>query len=142
MNNFALKHFIVVPLMGLLSVMLISAAHPKSKYHVKSQDLPATLKATTDNCSEIGKKKRTPGAEYVPGRSASGGAVTPADINPTEPQDFPIVRYDLGLKSRHLQSNGLSVGEVSVDTRTGEVALDGRSLYSGNQLNDCYTNSR
>lgn len=123
----------------------MSVADAKSGFHVQSENLPATLNMNNFRCREaaIEKEKRrvVPGPEYRPGRNASGAPVAPAQSDLERRDAYPVVRFDLGfnrrfrrridsfgLKQQGLRATDLSAGEVSIDTSSGEVALDGRPL--------------
>jgi len=130
---------------GFMVSGFAGAANAESGFHARSRDLPATSNSGARDCSDLTGNKQPSGAGYIRDR-----AVAPADVEPVDPESFPIVRFDLGLgnrrknqyispglKSSRLRARGLSVGEVSVDTFTGEVALDGRSLTRSKNRAGC-----
>jgi len=121
------------------------AAEAESGFHAQSRNLPATSTSNDRDCSELLRAGKTSDAGSVPDRT-----VTPADIEPMGSENFPIVRFDLGLgkrrknrlispgpKNSQMRARDLTVGEVSVDTFNGEVALDGRALTQPKTRYDC-----
>jgi len=120
---------------GFLILGFTGAAISESGFHAQSRNLPATVNSNGRDCSEFIDAEKPPGAGDLPRR------VAPADVEPVGSENFPILRFDLGLgkrqknryispgtKNSRLRARDLSVGEVSVDTFNGEVALDGRPL--------------
>jgi len=121
---------------GFLILGFTGAANSESGFHAQSRNLPAATSSNNRDCFGLTGAKKTPGADYIPDQT-----VAPADIEPVGSENFPILRFDLGLGKRQknlyispgmensrLRARDLSVGEVSVDTFNGEVALDGQPL--------------
>lgn len=156
MRYYFFKPIIVAILMSLPGVTLMSIADAKSGFHAKSENLPATLNKNSFRCRETankkGKRRVYPGPEYIPGRNVSGAAVAPAESDPAGTEAYPVVRFDLGfdrrlrrriksfgLKQGRLRATDLSAGEVSIDTSSGEVVLDGRALTQTGDRVGCRT---
>jgi len=127
-------------------VVLAGPANSQSGFHASSRDLPATLEATNSNCYEVANGTRIPGADYRPGRDIARGKIVPADVPSPKPDFYPVVRFDLGIGKRRgksvggkkrLRAKDLTVAEVSIDTSTGEVALDGQSLTPAKRYRGC-----
>ena len=129
----------------VISVLLVSgfigAANAESGFHAQSRDLPATTNSYDRGCSELTGKKTTPGFDRT---------VVPADVERVGPENFPVIRFDLGLgkrqknryispglKNSRLRARNLTAGEVSVDTYNGEVALDGQALTRSKNRYGC-----
>lgn len=132
-------------LSAFLVLGFVGAAIAESGFHAQSRDLPATSNSDGRDCSELIGVKNTPGAGYIPDKT-----VAPADIGPVRSEKFPIVRFDLGLgkrrknryispgmKNSRLRTRDLTVGEVSVDTFKGEVALDGQPITRSKNRYGC-----
>ncbi len=126
--------------------MLAVPANSKSGFHASSRNLPATLETANSNCYEVANQAKTPGADYIPGRNSAGGQITPADVPSSKRDFYPVVRFDLGFGNRRIKSAGrkkrlrakdLTVAEVSIDTSTGEVALDGQRVTSPKRYSGC-----
>ena len=134
---------------SMISVFLVlgftGAAEAESGFHAQSRDLPATSSSGGRDCSGLIRSGEITQGEYTSGRT-----VTPADIEPVGSKAYPIVRFDLGLgnrrknryispglKNNRLRARDLSVGEVSVDTFNGSVALDGQPLTRSKNRTGC-----
>ncbi len=139
------RRIFAVVMIALSAVAFISTAKSQNRFHVKSQKLPGTLEAGNPNCPELSASPDTAGVEYVPGRTASGTKLVPADVDPVKRGSYPIVRFDLNTGNRRrnrLGASGLTIGEVSIDTATGEVALDGEDLAPKKHRKGCGTPGR
>ncbi len=150
-------HVISVWFVGLSlgTMAFVDIAYSQSGFHAQSGNLPATIDQINPNCSEFENSTLTPGAEYIPGRNVAGKSVVPADVDPLRRRASPVVRFDLGLgnsrrnnykrsglKRGQLRAKNLSVGEVSIDTATGEVALDGQRLARRDSYSGCVIQGR
>lgn len=124
---------------GFLVMVGPESAHSKSRFQVKSQNLPATQSLDHNTCSE-----------FISGRTVSGTKVAPADDGQNHDTFHPIVRFDLGVgktkwkyrdrpqrRSGHLTVKNQTVGEVSIDTSSGVVALDGNAITKINPHIGC-----
>jgi len=130
------KYGVVAVMSGFLTLGFAGSANSQSGFHAKSRDLPATVNSRDRDCPEVRRPQSPPGAGYFPDRK-----LMPADVAPVGPDFFPVLRFDLGLNSQpksrlklpgnkpgRLRARDLTVGEVSVDTFNGEVAVDGQPL--------------
>jgi hypothetical protein len=136
---------------GLMATTLVSPANSQSGFHASSRNLPATLETENSNCYELATEAKAPGAEYIPGLNSAGGQIVPADV-PSQQQDFyPVVRFDLGIgkrrvkpagRKKELRARNLTVAEVSIDTSTGVVALDGQKLTPPKRYSGCDSRAR
>ncbi len=136
---------------GLAVVIFVGPANSQSGFHASSGNLPATLEAENSDCYEVANDARNPGAEYNPGSNSAGNQIAPANV-PSQQRDFyPVVRFDLGVGNRRVKSStrkkrlrakDLTVAEVSIDTSTGEVALDGRRVTPPKRYRGCDTEVR
>ncbi len=138
----------VLSVLGLLVAGSFELAIAGSRFKAKSKNLPASLSG--NGCSELAGGSNFPGADFVPGRDVKGEKIAPAEL-PGEYQEIqPIVRFDLqsdrrlkvrkGANSRRrspLRTNNLSLGEVSIDTSSGEVAVDGQQLTNTKKGSGC-----
>lgn len=131
----------MVVMLGLLVVMMITAAHSASRFQVKSENLPATLNTNNTLCREQAAAKRTAPARFHSGQHNSDRSIVPADVAGSTSEFRPVVRFDIGpghKQRRHrLLGKGVSVGEVSIDTRTGKVVLDGQIISAPQRRTGC-----
>ena len=153
MRNCRTRHCFTIVISGFL--MLPSAAFAGDGFYAGSDNLPATIEAPLSNCPAYARPGRGADAEYVPDRTVSKSDVLPADILPQNRQAYPVVRFDLRPVRREkkrfipsrinrgrLRAGEITAGEVSIDTQSGDVALDGKSLMPSNRRDGCYRRSR
>lgn len=94
---------------------------------------PGDLGLTSAQCQELLRQLPSGDAEYVPGISADGQAVAPADLPAADGgSPFDVVEIRLLGKPDPTGREGIATelraGILRVDTRTGRVTLDGRDL--------------
>ena len=130
------KSCFLVVVSGFLTLSYSDVANSESGFHAQSRNLPATVDTSDRDCSRLTGAKNTPGARYIPDRK-----VVSADVEPIGSENFPVLRFGLelgkqrknryispGMKNSRLRPGDLTIGEVIVDTYSGEVALDGQPL--------------
>ncbi|MGV8997035.1 MAG: hypothetical protein ACOH12_08840 [Parvibaculaceae bacterium] len=99
------------------------------------------LKIDADTCRQIAPYLSSGEAEYKAGVAADGSAVAPADLDgaePYRPRDiytFPVQIYPFqgGHPSPYRDATKMTVADVTLDTKTGRVMIDGQDVSGGNR---------
>jgi len=127
-------HALSASLAAIAVLALVALAAPLA---AQDDPPPAPLALTSEQCLQLLRQFPSGDADYVPGVTADGQAVAPADLPPMEggtlggaPFEEVEIRL-LGVPTpvgRAGIDAELRPGTLRVNTRTGRVTLDGRDL--------------
>ncbi|MDO8289318.1 MAG: hypothetical protein Q7T44_08885 [Parvibaculum sp.] len=99
------------------------------------------VKIAPETCAQIAPYLSSDEAAYKPGIAADGSAVAPADIDggtgfePRSLYTFPVQIYPLagGPASPYRDATKMTIADVTLDTKTGRVTIDGQDVSGGNR---------
>lgn len=120
------------PLAALVVLLAVSQASAEA---LAGQDgAPHIAHISKSDCAAIAPYIPG-GADYVPGVAVDGGAVAPADVDgsftakPPALYQFDVTIDPVGPYAGSLGSESrLSVAHVTLDSRTGAIAIDGQKI--------------
>ena len=95
------------------------------------------LDISPEACAQLAPYVSNGDADYKPGVAADGSAVAPADLD-AEDQLQPRSLYNFQIKIDPFGSSGpysnlttLDVADVTIDSKTGRVTIDGHDIGMG-----------
>lgn len=97
----------------------------------------ATVKIAREDCGRLVRHRPAADAEYKPGVDVRGRKVVPADLGGGAQWKVPdVITIDIGIDLEEKYGLGAGgkytgeavVAEVEVNSRTGEVTIDGKPL--------------
>ncbi len=123
------------PFPPLAALTLLLAVSQASSQTLAGQDgAPRIAQISKSDCAAIAPYIPG-GADYVPGVAVDGSAVAPADVDgsftatPPALYQFDVIIDPVGPYAGSLGSESrLSLAHVTLDSRTGAIAIDGREI--------------
>ena len=121
-------------MMKRLSILLLLCIAPAAHAEVglAGDDAPLVISVSERDCRQI-STHLPGGADYVPGTTADGRAVAPADLNGGYGYGLrPYYEFDIELVDTltpgpaHALEGTIAVARVGLDMTTGRVTIDGR----------------
>ena len=95
------------------------------------------LDISPEACAQLAPYVSNGDADYKPGVAADGSAVAPADLDaedqlqPRSLYNFQIKIDPLGSSSPYSNLTALDVADVTIDSKTGRVMIDGHDIGMG-----------
>lgn len=121
----------------LLLLCLAPAAHAEAGYAeagLAGDDAPLVISVSERDCRHI-SAHLPGGADYVPGTTADGRTVAPADLNGGYGYGVrPYYEFDIELVDTlrhnpvHALEGNIAVARVGIDMTTGRVTVDGQDV--------------
>lgn len=95
------------------------------------------LDISPEACAQLAPYVSNGDADYKPGVAADGSAVPPADLDaedqlqPRSLYNFQIKIDPLGSSSPYSNLTTLDVADVTIDSQTGRITIDGHDIGMG-----------
>ncbi|MFZ3034466.1 MAG: hypothetical protein WA138_10685 [Parvibaculum sp.] len=133
-----LKRIIRVTCSGWALVFSLFCSLPVQADELAGQGEPfRVIDISPEACAQLAPYISSGDADYKPGVAVDGSAVAPADLD-ADNQLQPRSYYNFQIKIDPLSGSGpysnlttLDVADVTIDSQTGRVTIDGRDIGTG-----------
>lgn len=118
----------------LLSLLVLVLAAAPAQAELAGSEAPRIVEISEQDCRHIAPYIPG-GADYVPGVTADGRAVTPADLGGGYGYGLrPVYEFDatldplIGRNPAFNSATKLNVARIAIDMTTGRVTIDGQDV--------------